>query len=111
MKIPPSGINCPHCGGHITADPELVSSVTQRRRRRDAQYASIGKRCSNCHAYQPLTEFNRCAARADGFQSVCRSCSAVNLTLRVQGGPPLVRLTRAALQAKNDAVNRAAGRK
>lgn len=110
MKIPPSGMTCPHCLQHIPADPELYSPVVERRRRREAQYKSIGKRCSNCHAYQPVAEYPKATARSDGLQAVCRSCAILNLDLRIKGGLPLVRLTRAALQAKNDALNKAAGR-
>lgn len=110
MAIPSSVILCPHCGNLFSPDPGLPAA-TIRRMEREKQYASIGKRCSNCHAYQPVTAYNKSSIRVDGLQAICRSCAVLNLDLRAKGNMPLVRLTRAAMQAKNDAINKAAGRK
>lgn len=109
MHIPSSVILCPHCGNVFSPDPGLPVDA-MRRLKREKQYASIGKRCSNCHAYLPVTDYNKSATRVDGLQAICRSCAVLNLDLRAKGNMPLVRLTRAAMQAKNDAANKAAGR-
>lgn len=34
-----------------------------------------GKRCSTCHQWRPLTEFNVRRSAADGLQARCRACS------------------------------------
>lgn len=101
---------CPHCGGIVPPDAGF-SAVANRRLARKEQYDRIGKRCGNCHAYKPVTAYNKSVNSSDGLQSICRDCGVLNFALRISGGPPVVRSTRAALQAKNDAVNTAAGRK
>lgn len=109
MRIPATGLICPQCKYVIPPDPGFSSIVT-RHRLRQAQYDAIGKRCCNCHEYKPLTEYNKSVQCSDGLQPICRDCAKLNFNLRIVGGPPLVKSTRAALQLKNDALNKAAGR-
>ena len=100
---------CPNCKT-VFAPSSGFSAVDTRHRMRQEQYDRIGKRCGNCHAYKPVAEFNKSVNGSDGLQSICRECGVLNFTLRISGGPPVVRATREALQLKNDALNKAAGR-
>lgn len=62
--------------------------VIQRERRASGEWgilrrphrmvpATVDKKCVKCSTTKPWTNFNRCAANADGLQPVCRDCEKV----------------------------------
>jgi len=65
------------------------------------RYETTGKRCACCHAQLAVSEFDRCAPRADGLQSNCRTCNKLRLTLDTkEGGMTTWRTVRDAMRAK-----------
>jgi hypothetical protein len=71
-----------------------------------AKIAKYGKRCGACHAYKPASAYNACSTLADGLQPVCRSCSAISVTLIRSGvnGKILWHATRDALRLASAAA-------
>lgn len=111
MRFPPSGIHCPTC--HTLIPPPPASGATQTRlSQKKAQYATIGKKCGDCHAYKPTSEFFKNAGMPDGMQYTCRTCFELRARLCkiFDGGPAAWRAARDQLRATNDAANQAAGR-
>lgn len=44
--------------------------------------AELTKRCSDCGAVLPVSQFNRNGARGDGYQHICRACTKVRQDAR-----------------------------
>jgi len=109
MRFPPSGIHCPQCGFLILPTP-LSGTAAEKRRLKQEQYSKIGKKCHDCHGYKPVADYYRNAASTDELQAVCKSCIALQHSLRkLDNARQLWRTTRDQLRAQNDAANKAAG--
>ncbi|MHB8388058.1 MAG: hypothetical protein ACYDBH_00590 [Acidobacteriaceae bacterium] len=73
------------------------------------EYASRGKRCTECHRRLPVEQFARSADRVDGLQCACRACLRQRLRDRAEGGLPLWRARRDGLRAQSAALEAGAG--
>lgn len=81
----------------------------ERQSKRRAMHAQHGKRCSACHYYKPVPDYDNCTSAADGLQSCCRNCNKIHATmLPLPTGREQWRMYRAALRASAPQVQIAA---
>ncbi len=73
-----------------------------KREARQAQYATVGKRCLDCHAHKPVADYDNNARNPDGLQHSCRACKKLYKVTRGEGGLVLWHTVRQAMRDQND---------